>query len=122
MAKAKKEIEKAVRKHRVIIFLFVLIFAGLGVGGFFVAKHITRNDKFEIVGEKTINLTMGQTYEDEGAVAISFGKDVSAKIKVEDNIDYATPGQYYIKYTVDDVRYKEICRYRIIIISEVGNG
>lgn len=121
--KVNKHVKKAVKKvNPFVMLLFVLIFAGCGVGGYFIASHITRNDKFEIIGEKTINLTLGQTYEDEGAVAISFGRDISEKIEVENTIDFTKAGQYYIKYTVADLRYSGIDRYRIITISEVGNG
>lgn len=121
--KVNKQIEKAIKKSNpLLVLFFVFVFGGLGLGGYFFANHLTRNDKFEIVGEKTINLSFGSRYEDEGAVAISFGKDISSKIIVEDNIDYAVPGQYYIKYTVDDIRYKGICRYRVIVIGEVENG
>jgi len=102
--------------------LFVILFAGFGVGGYFVGNHLIKDDKFEIVGEKTINLVLGgEKYTDEGAIAISFGKDISEKIEVESNIDYTTEGQYYIRYKVDDIRYKGVYRYRTIIISEVGN-
>lgn len=124
MAKKKfKEIEKTVKKikHPLLLLFFVLIFASCGVGGYFFAANVTKNDKFEIVGEKTIELTLGETYEDEGAVAISFGKDISSKIKVESNVDFNEVGQYYLKYSVEDLRYNGVYRYRTIIISEVGN-
>ena len=45
----------------------------------------------------------------------------SSKIKVESNVDFNEVGQYYLKYSVEDIRYKGIYRYRTIIISEVGN-
>ncbi len=121
----RKKVEKAVKKikHPYLMLLFVILFAGGCVGGYFAANHITRNDTFEVVGEKTVTIQLGDTYEDEGAIAISFGKDISSKIVAEDNIDFATAGQYYIKYTVEDIRYSGLSRYRTIIIvdEEVGN-
>lgn len=90
------------------------------VAGFFTAKYITRNDIFEIIGEHTITLNLGQNYQDEGAIAISFGKDISSKIVSQTNVNYNEEGTYYIKYTVDDIRYRGIERYRtIIIVDEV---
>lgn len=116
----KKEAKKQVKKKLwLIVFVFLLV--GGAVGGFFAANLITKNDKFEIVGEKTIHLEMGETYQDEGAVAISFGRDISKNIKAENNIDYTTAGEYYIKYTVEDIRYGNICRYRYVIVQEVVN-
>lgn len=31
-------------------------------------------------------------------------------------------GSYYIKYTVDDIRYKNIERYRIVIVVAASEG
>lgn len=120
----KKKIEKAVKKVKnpYLMLLFLVIFVGGCAGGYFLANHFTRNDTFEVIGEKTITLELGQTYEDEGAIAISFGKDVSSKIVAENNIDFTTAGQYYIKYTVEDIRYSGISRYRTIIIVEEVAG
>lgn len=119
----KKQIEKVVKKvNPLVLLLFVIIFAGFAVGGYFLSNHMIRNDTFEVVGEKTVEVTVGGTYTDEGAIAISFGKDISDKIVAENNIDYSTAGYYYIKYTVDDIRYKDVVRYRtIIVVEEVGN-
>lgn len=103
------------KKSLKFIILLVLI-AGAIVGGFFTAKHITRNDTFEIIGERTVTIQVGQVYEDQGAKAISFGKDVSSKITTESNVNNMEEGSYYIKYTVDDIRYKNIERYRIVIV------
>ena len=118
----RKKIEKQVKKaNPFVLLLFALVFVGCGIGGYFLSTNMIKNDKFEIIGEKTINLTLGETYQDEGAVAISFGKDITDKILSENNIDFTKPGQYYIKYTVEDARYKDVCRYRTVVISEVGN-
>lgn len=114
-SKVGKAVEKQKKAHPVA-FLLVVIFLVVGaVGGYFTTKYITRNDKFEIVGEQTITLIVGEVYEDEGAVAISFGKDISADIKTENNIDNTTEGRYYIKYTVDNFRYNGVVKYRHII-------
>lgn len=113
---------KSKKKGTGLIAVIVLLAIG-GVAGFFTAKHITRNDVFEIIGEQTITLSVGETYQDEGAKAISFGKDISSKIVSETNVDYSTVGTYYIKYTVDDIRYRGIERYRVIVVeaSEVSD-
>ena len=52
-------------------------------------------------------------------IVISFGKDISDKIFAENTIDNTTPGQYYIRYTVDNFRFKGVERYRIVKVVEV---
>lgn len=120
MAKrSKKNIEKVKKKHP---FAFIVVIALLAVGiigGYFTVKTITKNDTFELIGEKHITLTLGQSYQDEGAKAVFFGKDVSSEIVSENNIDFTKAGQYYIKYEYSNAFYKNIVKYRYItIISE----
>ncbi len=105
------------KKKRIGLFVIIVLIALGAVAGFFTANYITRNDVFEVIGAQTITLSLGETYQDEGARAISFGRDVSSKIVSEPNIDYTTEGTYYIKYTVDDIRYRGIERYRVIVIE-----
>mgnify|MGYP006079773323 CR=1 FL=1 len=119
MAKKKSNLEKTIDKqkkaHPAAFLLVVLFLIAGAVAGYFTVKHFTQNDIFEIVGQQTITLSLGETYEDEGAVAISFGRDVSDKIKVENNINSLEAGRYYIKYTIDDIRYSGVVKYRYII-------
>lgn len=117
---AKKTEKRKSKKSFGLIFCVILIAIG-AVCGYFVSQKVTENDKFEIVGEKVIEVEVGGTYTDEGAVVISFGKNLSSKIKTENNIDFSTAGQYYIKYTVDNFRFKGVARYRIIKVVEVQN-
>lgn len=121
MARRKSNVEKLAKKvSPVLLFVFAVVVIGFAVGGYFLGGHMIKNDKFEIIGEKTITLTLGdEPYQDEGAVAISFGKDITSQIVVETNVDYTVAGQYYIRYSVDNVRYKGVYRYRTIIINEV---
>lgn len=126
MAKKKTKLEKTIKKQsklHPLATIFVIIFLVCGLlGGWFTVKYLTKNDKFEIVGEQTITLTLGEDYVDEGAVAVSFGKDISSKIKSENNVDKAKVGRYFIKYTVDDFRYKSVVKYRYIVyVEEVTN-
>ena len=118
MAK-KSNIEKLIDKQKKahpVAFLLVVIFLVAGaVAGYFTVRYLTRDDRFELIGEQTITLNVGETYIDEGAVAISFGRDVSEKIKVENNINNLEAGRYYIKYTIDDLRFGGVIKYRYII-------
>ena len=114
-SKIEKTIDKQKKAHPVAFLLVVLFLLAGAVAGYFTVKHLTKNDKFELVGAKTITLRLGETYEDEAAVAISFGRDVSEKIKVENNINNLEAGRYYIKYTIDDLRFGGVIKYRYII-------
>ena len=124
---AKKGKSKQPSKNfNVLIIVLAFIFILGGVVGYFVGSSLIKNDKFTINGESTIEIFVGQTYQDEGATAISFGKDVSDKIKTESDLDWieegqfytsAEEGQYYLKYTVNNIRYKGVERYRTIIVK-----
>ena len=119
-SKAKKEAKKQVKKKPWLLVV-VLLLALSAVGGFFTAKVLTQNDTFEIIGEQTIYLQVGETYQDEGAKVISFGRDLSDQVKSENTVDTSVAGDYYIKYTVEDIRFGNVCRYRYVVVQEVEN-
>lgn len=106
------------KKRSISFILLTIVFVICVVGGYFVAKYLTQNDVFEIIGEKRIEIMVGQTYQDEGARAISFGKDISDKVKSESTVNNEVADTYYIKYTVDDIRYRCVERYRIVVVID----
>ncbi len=106
------------KKRSISFILLTIVFVICVVGGYFVAKYLTQNDVFEIIGEKRIEIMVGQTYQDEGARAISFGKDISDKVKSESTVNNEVADTYYIKYTVDDIRYRGVERYRIVVVID----
>lgn len=125
MAKrSKKNIEKVKKKHPFAFIVVIALFAVGIFGGYFTVKTLTKNDTFELIGEKYITLTLGQSYQDEGAKAVFFGKDISGEIVAENNIDYSSVGQYYIKYEYSNFLYKDITIYRYVTIisEEVADG
>lgn len=125
MAKrSKKNIEKVKKKHPFAFIVVIALFAVGIFGGYFTVKTLTKNDTFELIGEKHITLTLGQSYQDEGAKAVFFGRDMSGEIVTENNIDYSSVGQYYIKYEFSNFLYKDITIYRYVTIisEEVADG
>lgn len=85
MAKRKSEVQKAAEKavkktHTATVVLAVLFFVIGCIGGVIVSMQLTKNDKFELNGEKTVYLEIGEKYIEQGVTVISFGKDVSDKI------------------------------------------
>lgn len=125
MAKrSKKNIEKVKKKHPFAFIVVIALFAVGIIGGYFTVKTLTKNDTFELIGEKYIILTLGQSYQDEGAKAVFFGRDVSDEIVIENNIDFSSAGQYYIKYEYSNFLYKNVVKYRYVTITseEVADG
>ena len=121
MARSGKAVEKAVKKTHKGTLLLALLFLIVGAAaGAAAAWFLTKNDCFTLNGEKQIELALGQTYEEQGAVAVSFGKDISDKIAISgDEVDTTADGVYRVVYTVDDVRWGE---YRLVRTVVVGNG
>ena len=106
----------------------VLLIVG-SVGGFFAIKLLTVNDCFVLNGKDEITIQIGETYLDEGAKVIAFGKDDSTKVKVETNLvqnadgTYSAieEGTYYMIYTVENFKYGtvfKIQKIRLISIVE----
>lgn len=111
---------KKSKKMSISLFITLLVVVVGAVCGFFVTQKITENDKFEIIANKEIEIKVGEEYIDnlDEVVVISFGKDISDKVVSESNFDNSVPGQYYIKYTVNNFRFKGIERFRIINVVE----
>lgn len=103
------------------IFLTALVIIALlfAVGGFFTFKILTKEDEFVLIGDKNITLNIGDEYIDAGAKVISFGRDYSEQIEVESNVDTSVAGDYFVKYTIKSTRFKNVVRYRYVIVEEV---
>ena len=134
--KAKRKIKskaKRISAASYVIWVLALIL-GLALGAF-ACHYLCRNDGFELKGKSEYTLEVGgdgssMIYTDKGANVISFGKDISKKVKVstsleelgdgEYKIDTSKEGVYYIIYTVDDVRFGDIKRVRTIRVGGEG--
>ena len=125
--KARSKIKRIHPLSFVIWILCLALGAGLGVGAY---KVVSANDRFVVRGEKSYVLPIGTevTYKDKGVQIISFGRDISDKVQIETNltetdedgvytIDTSQGGEYYIIYTVDDIKYGEIQRVRTITVK-----
>lgn len=119
-SKLEKTANKVAKKHPFGTIIVLVVFVLAVLGGYFTCKVLTKNDVFEVIGEKTIEIVVGGEYQDEGAKAISFGRDISSNIQTENNIDNTVAGLYFIKYTVDDIRYKGVVKYRYVEVVEVA--
>ena len=115
-SKVEKVVEKQ-RKNHPVAFLLVALFLVLGaLGGYFTLKYLTKDDVFKILGEQTVVLNVGENFVDGGVKIVAFGKDISdnVKIEIDENFDKNVAGRYYVKYTVDNLRFKGVIKYRYI--------
>jgi len=137
---AKKLFKKIPTAVKVLMVLFLL--AGMA-GGYFAVKLVSKNDHFELVGQKTYSIEAGTpfTYHEEGVDAVCFGRDVSGKLKVETTLqkdaagNYIIPtdeeGVYTITYTIDCLKFgkhnpngqiKRIRTFSVSVSEEDGQG
>lgn len=123
MAKRKSNLEKQVEvtiKKVNPITLIVAVFCLLvGVlGGWFGYKAITKNDTFELNGEKEITLNVGDAFVDEGAKIVAFGRDISQDVIIQGEVDTTKANEYVLTYTVNNFKYKGVKKIRIIRVVE----
>ena len=129
--KTKRKLKKGVKRLNgwTLFFCILALIAGLaaGIGSY---ELLCMNDKFEVNGKKEyyVELRPGTfEYADAGATVIEFGRDISDEVRIETNMtdlgggryeaDASISGKYYIKYTVDSVKYGKICRTRTFTVG-----
>lgn len=78
--------------------------------------------KITLKGSKEVNVTLGNTYEEEGYSAFdNYDGDITYKVKVTTNFDKKI-GKYYKKYEVSDSSGNKISITRTINVIENNNG
>ena len=120
---AQRAAEKAVKKTHPATLAFAVLFLAIGaVAGVAASMVLTKNDKFELIGEKTVVLALGEGYEDPGVKIISFGRDISDKAArggdYDDIGETPAEGVYQIVYTVDDLRWGDYQLVRTVIVGD----
>ena len=132
--KRKSALAKSVKKLSALSICLIVLFFVIGVGaGYFTVYSITKDDTFEVLGQKNITLNVGDeyTYEELGVKAIAYGKDISGDVKIEYHgftissggtaiIDTSAENEFYVVYTFDDGKFGKITKIRFItIVQEV---
>ena len=113
----KREVKKILKRSNKAVLFCIFIFLVLGaLAGFFTTSYITKDDTFEIIGEKNITLNIDQEYQEQGAKVISFGKEMNEKVIIESNLDTSKEGEYTIVYKVNSIKYKNIQRVRYVTV------
>lgn len=121
-----------------VALLIFIIMAGVGVGSYFI---VCRNDCFSLNGAQEISVELKEKddktgykpeiYKDAGVKIIEFGKDISNNVKIETNMkvvgeneyEVNKEGTYYIKYSVDSIKYGKIFtieKIRLINFVEIS--
>ena len=119
--RAKKEIKKT---HPVTVLIALVIFILGFAGGGLASYKICEGDGFSLKGEKNITLALGERYEEAGFTAVSFGRDISARVLVDDSaVDYTAAGEYYIVYRIEeDIKFGGCQLVRYLTLTEAENG
>lgn len=128
--KPKKYISQVLKKTNPIAVFFLASFFVIGIAcGVLTYAVVCINDTFEVLGEKNIvyNVSDEVNFIDEKVKIISFGNDISTSVEIETNIevisgqyiiDTSEEMEYYIKYSVKDIKYGSIILYRTISVVE----
>lgn len=110
-----REVKKVVKKTHWVTILCVALFLIIGLlAGMVTYNQITKDDVFEVVGDKEINLNIGDTYTELGAIVKAWGKDVSKDIVITGVVDTTQEGSYNIVYTINNFKYKGVQRIRVV--------
>ena len=87
-----------------------------------ISSEDTTPPVISILGTNPVNVNKGDTYSDEGATATDdVDGDITANIKVDNQVDTSVAGTYYVYYTVSDAAGNEatqVTRKVIVISSE----
>ena len=102
------------------LHLLALVFLAAGVaGGIFLSRRLTQNDRFDLNGAAVVRLEVGEQFSDEMATVVSFGRDISSKVTVGgDALNVEEEGIYQLVYTVDDLRWGDYQRVRVVIVGD----
>lgn len=83
------------------------------------SQNDTEKPKLTLFGDKTITLSVGDKYEELGAMAIdNVDKDITKKIKITGKVDTTKVGKYKVKYTVKDSSNNKATTTRTVIVKE----
>lgn len=118
--KAKRRAKSKVKRLHTATKVFAVLFLLIGIAaGFAVCTFMSKNDRFVLLGDQSFSVDVGDsyTYTEQGVEAICFGRDVSAKLSVETDLEqdangnYIIPtdkeGVYTITYTVNAYKFQK---------------
>ena len=102
-------------KKKILLFFTLFLILGTAIG-YFGSIWLTKNDTFELIGDKNITLNINDEYDEQSVKVISYGIDLKDKVSIDSNIDTSKEGEYRVIYTVNSLKYKNIKRVRYITV------
>lgn len=114
----KRNVKKIVKKTNKSILICIFLFLIIGfAGGYGLTMFMTKDDTFELIGDKNITLNLNEEYKEQGVEAISFGKDLKDNIIIDSNVDTTKEGEYTVVYSIkSSLKYKNIKRVRYVSV------
>ena len=94
-------------KKTFILIIVILILGLVGEG----IKLADKNLKLELIGDSEVQVEVNSEYNDSGAEARFFNKNMTSKIKRTGKVDTSKLGEYEIKYEFQD---REVIRKVIV--------
>ena len=93
-----EELVKQNQRLRLILKLIILVLLMIIFVLFFFKKNIVPT-YFKLNGEELVVVNLGEDeYKEEGVKATLFGRDISKRVKIKNEINYDKLGTYDIKY------------------------
>lgn len=95
-----KNKKKDNNKKKIEIIKLILVFLVITLIFLLVCKYIYiyENIKFELKGNKNVELEVNSKYEESGFIAIVDGKNKEKKVKIKSNLNEKKLGSYKIEY------------------------
>ena len=135
-----KTVKQAIKKNKTTAIVAVLCFFIAVLIAFGVGFVLTKNDGFDVVGNTTISLEVGEEFVDEGAKLIAYGKAYQDLIKVTvydedgnelDEVNTSLEGKYFVVYSLDKLpqsaglltkitlkKYQKYNKVRTVLVGE----
>ncbi len=103
------------RRRRLItgMVLVVVVIALLIVGWPFIA----RRPSIKLIGDSSVTIAQGEDYEDEGATATWYGRNVSDQLYVTQDVDPSKVGTYDVQYNFDG-RFRTYSKRRKVTVTD----
>lgn len=89
--------EKHILVIKIIIAILTIITISLLISQFTIERNTTQ---FSLLGDSEITLEVGESYTDQGFIAVKNKKDITKKVKVNSDVNTDKVGDYTIKYNL----------------------
>ena len=95
------EIDESLNKKKSLfnVFMIILIILCIGVIGGFGYYYLVL-PSIKLNGSSNVIVEYGSTYNEKGYISKHFGRDISSKVKVKNNINLDKIGKYEVIYSV----------------------